>query len=60
MSVQYVLVTAGLGFFATGGNAGHRIFAQLTEGFPAVSMLGQATGMIEDGGEMLVASVSAA
>jgi hypothetical protein len=60
MSIAYCLVLAGLATFGVGVDALHQIASHLAQGHPAVMLLGPVAALIEDGGEMLVASVAVA
>ncbi len=60
LSRRYLLIVLVLGFFGVGVDAIHSVIAHLTYGTSIASVLAQLFGMIEDGGEMLVASFATA
>lgn len=60
MSVRYLYVLAGLGFFGVGIDALHQVISHFALDHPAVAFLAPVFGLLEDGGEMLVASVATA
>jgi hypothetical protein len=60
MSARYLLVLAGLGFFGVGIDALHQVVSHILDAeTPAVFVL-RIFGLLEDGGEMLVASYAVA
>ncbi len=60
MSEHYIVILAGLASFGIGVDALHQMVVHLTEGIPALLLLDPIFALIEDGGEMLVASVALA
>jgi hypothetical protein len=60
ISLRYLLVILGLGFFGVGVDAIHQMVAHLTEGSASALVMSQAIGLIEESGEMIVASLAAA
>lgn len=60
MSIAYCLVLAGLATFGLGVDALHQIASHFAQGHPAVTLLAPIAALIEDGGEMLVASAATA
>lgn len=60
LSRRYFLIVLALGFFGVGVDALHSMIAHLTDGTPHASALARLFGTLEDGGEMVVASIAAA
>lgn len=60
LSVRYAVVLLVLGCFGVGVDAVHQLASNMTEGTPAATLLSQLFGMVEEGGEMLVASFAVA
>ncbi|MGL4235167.1 hypothetical protein [Tabrizicola sp.] len=58
LSLRYALIIAGLGFFGVGVDALHQVMAHLLQGASFSSALPRLLGLIEDGGEMIVASIA--
>lgn len=61
MTTRYLAVLVALGVFGVGVDALHQILAHLTQdGVVTSGLEGKAFGLIEDGGEMLIASFATA
>jgi hypothetical protein len=60
LSRRYLLIVLALGFFGVGIDVMHSVVAHLTQESTVASILAQIFGVIEDGGEMLVASLAVA
>jgi hypothetical protein len=60
LSLRYGLVILALGGFGVGIDAVHQLVSHFTEGTSVATLLSQLFGMIEEGGEMIVASVAVA
>lgn len=60
LSTNYALIIFGLGFFGVGVDFIHQAIVYITDDMPALSILKHAFAMLEDGGEMLVASAATA
>lgn len=60
LSRRYLLIVLILGFFGVGIDAVHSVIAHQTYGTSITTVLSQLLGMVEDGGEMLVASLAVA
>lgn len=60
LSRRYFLIVLALAFFGVGVDAMHSIIAHMTEGTRFAMVLAQLFGMIEDGGEMVIASLAVA
>lgn len=55
-----MLVIVGLGFFGVGVDLIHQMVVHFAEHYPSVGLLKHVFALIEDSGEMLVASVAVA
>jgi hypothetical protein len=60
LSLRYVIILVVLGGFGVGVDAVHQVVSHMTEGTPVATILSQLFGMVEEGGEMIVASFAAA
>lgn len=60
ISLRYGLVIVVLGGFGVGVDSVHQIVSHLAEGTSVATLLSQLLGLIEEGGEMLVASFAVA
>ena len=60
MGATYAIVILLLAFFGVGMDAFHQAIAHVAETHPSLSILRHVFGMVEDGGEMVVASLAAA
>lgn len=60
LSLRYGLVILALGGFGVGVDAVHQFVSHFAEGTSVATLLSQISGMIEEGGEMLVASLAVA
>jgi hypothetical protein len=60
LSLRYVFVIVVLGSFGVGVDAMHQLVSHVTEGTSVAKLLSQLFGMVEEGGEMIVASFAVA
>lgn len=60
LSGRYLLIVLALGFFGVGIDVMHSVVSHLTYEGSVASVLAQVFGVLEDGGEMLVASLAVA
>jgi hypothetical protein len=60
MTIRYVLIVIGLGFFGVGIDAFHQMVVHLVTDTALETILPQMMGLVEDGGEMLVGSLALA
>jgi hypothetical protein len=60
LSLRYGLVILALGGFGVGVDAMHQLASHYAEGTAVATLISQIFGMIEEGGEMIVASIAVA
>lgn len=60
LSLRYIVVILVLGCFGVGVDAAHQLVSNATEGTSVATILSQMFGMVEEGGEMIVASFTVA
>jgi hypothetical protein len=60
LSLRYGLVLLVLGCFGVGVDAAHELVSNVTDGAALATLLSQLFGMVEEGGEMIVASFAVA
>jgi hypothetical protein len=60
LSLRYAVVLVVLGGFGVGVDAAHQLVSNVTEGTAFATILSQLFGMLEEGGEMIVASFAVA
>jgi hypothetical protein len=60
ISLRYGMVIVALGGFGVGIDALHQVVSHLAEGTSVATLLSQLFGLLEEGGEMMVASFAAA
>jgi hypothetical protein len=60
LSLRYIVLIVVLAGFGVGVDAVHQLVSRMTEGMSVATLLSQFFGMIEEGGEMIVASFAVA
>lgn len=60
LSMTYAAIILALGFFGVGVDIVHQAIAYFAEGHPTAELLPHVFALIEDGGEMVVASIATA